>query len=108
MKKRAETKAEPQARRRRLDQLVRRLSCFFLGHKHSLSSQGEEMVRIHKIDGTTIMARALIERNYCGRCREEIGCHIVNNGPPPNPRADRTRHLVPGTVQPVVQCHNKE
>ena len=78
-------KAIRQLVRDTLHQFVLRLSCFIFGHKHSMSSQGEEEVKIHKLDGTTISARVLVERIYCGRCRNQIENHIVGNGPPQNP-----------------------
>lgn len=109
MKKRAEAKAEPQARRRRLDQFVRPCR-----HRH-----------------TWLLASGLIEWCYeCGAVRKMQRIHNTNAVCPlgkwakpvgaggenpyvaafdgPNPSLQGTGHLVDRTLQGVVRREDSE
>lgn len=100
MKSERKTKDEPQASRRRLDRFVRQDADFLA----------------EQIDAVATLMWALAERMeyFAGlngemvkHSREMAGASVIARKwaaaiRKPNPGADRTRHLVTGTVEPFV------
>ncbi len=63
----------------KLQCLVRRLVCVIVGHKPSLNGQQYEDVIVHRLNGQSGKDRRLVEREWCGRCRELLCVDLPNN-----------------------------